>query len=76
MAFQSNNWFIFATWLVFQLAGVREGDVIVGIDDVDVKWSSHEEVVSLIKAAKNVLTLRLMQPVEKPTHLSKVIVPP
>jgi len=56
---------------IADLAGVREGDVIVGIDDVDVKWSSHEEVVSLIKAAKNVLTLRLMQPVEKPTQISK-----
>jgi len=56
---------------IADLAGVREGDVIVGIDDVDVKWSSHEEVVSMIKAAKNVLKLRLMQPVERPTHLTK-----
>jgi PDZ domain len=56
---------------VWQLAGVREGDVIIGIGDEDVKWSSHEQVVSLIKAAKNVLSLRLIQPIEKPVH-SKV----
>ena len=56
---------------VWQLAGVRENDVIIGIGDEDVKWSSHEQVVSLIKAAKNVLSLRLIQPIEKPVH-SKV----
>ena len=55
-----------------QLAGVREGDVIIGIGDVDVKWSSHEEVVSLIKCARNDLSLRLIQPVEKPVQPSKV----
>ena len=56
---------------MWQLAGVRENDVIIGIGDEDVKWSSHEQVVSLIKAAKNVLSLRLIQPIEKPVH-SKV----
>jgi hypothetical protein len=53
---------------------VREGDVIIGIGDVDVKWSTHEEVVSLIKHARNDLSLRLIQPVEKPTQPSKVII--
>ena len=51
---------------------MREGDVIIGIGDVDVKWSSHEQVVSLIKSARNDLTLRLIQPVEKPVAPSKV----
>lgn len=55
-----------------QLAGVREGDVIIGIGDVDVKWSSHEEVVALIKAARNDLLLTLQQPAEKPAQPSKV----
>ncbi|XP_045029029.1 rhophilin-2 isoform X1 [Daphnia magna] len=56
---------------IADLAGVREGDVIIGIGDVDVKWSTHEEVVSLIKHARNDLSLKLIQPVEKPTQPSK-----
>lgn len=60
--------------LIQQLAGVREGDVIIGIGDVDVKWSTHEEVVSLIKHARNDLSLKLIQPVEKPTQPSKVCI--
>ncbi len=52
--------------LCVQLAGVREGDVIIGIGGRDVKWSSHEQVVAAIKAAKNVLSLNLIFPVEKP----------
>lgn len=51
---------------------MREGDVIIGIGQVDVKWASHEEVVSLIKHARNDLSLKLIQPVEKPTQPSKV----
>ncbi len=53
---------------------MREGDVIIGIGDVDVKWSTHEEVVSLIKNARNDLSLKLIQPVEKPTQPSKVLI--
>lgn len=56
---------------IADLAGVREGDVIIGIGDVDVKWSTHEEVVSLIKSSRNDLTLRLIQPVEKPSQPSR-----
>ncbi|XP_046646786.1 rhophilin-2-like isoform X1 [Daphnia pulicaria] len=56
---------------IADLAGVREGDVIIGIGDVDVKWSTHEEVVSLIKNARNDLSLKLIQPVEKPNQPSK-----
>ena len=51
---------------------MREGDVIIGIGDKDVKWSSHEEVVSLIKAARDDLKLKLIQPAEKPAQPSKV----
>lgn len=51
---------------------MREGDVIIGIGDVDVKWSTHEQVVSLIKGARNDLTLRLIQPVERPAPPPKV----
>ena len=57
-----------------QLAGVREGDVIIGIGESDVKWSTHEEVVSLIKSARNDLKLSLIQPAEKPSQPSKVTI--
>jgi len=46
-----------------EAAGMREGDYIVGIGDADVKWSPHDEVVSLIKAAADDLALRLVTPV-------------
>lgn len=55
-----------------QLAGVRDGDVIIGIGESDVKWATHEEVVSLIKSARNDLLLRLIQPIVSPAHQSKV----
>ena len=45
--------------------------MIIGIGDVDVTWSTHEEVVSLIKSSRNDLTLRLIQPVEKPSQPSR-----
>ena len=34
---------------------MKEGDYVVGINESDVKWSPHDEVVSLIKAAANSL---------------------
>ncbi|CAH1394154.1 unnamed protein product [Nezara viridula] len=42
--------------------GLKEGDLIVGIGDTDVKWSSHEEVVRLIRSSGRVLVLKLVTP--------------
>ncbi|XP_050671582.1 rhophilin-2 isoform X2 [Leptidea sinapis] len=47
------------------IGGMREGDFIISINDVDVKWSSHEEVVQLIQGAGDSLTLRLATPMDK-----------
>lgn len=44
---------------------MKEGDFIVGIGDKDVKWSSHDEVVSLIKASRDSLSLKLVTPVDR-----------
>ena len=44
---------------------MKEGDFIVGIIDKDVKWAPHEEVVALIKASGNSLTMKLVTPVDK-----------
>jgi C-terminal processing protease CtpA/Prc len=45
---------------------MKEGDYIVGINDADVKWSQHDEVVNLIKASGNSLKLRLVTPMAAP----------
>lgn len=44
---------------------MREGDFIVAIGDKDVKWCPHEEVVRLIKAAGDSLSLKLVTPMDK-----------
>lgn len=48
-----------------QLGGVKEGDFIVTIADKDVKWASHDEVVTLIKNAEDSLSLKLVTPVDR-----------
>ena len=44
---------------------MREGDYLVGIGDQDVKWSSHGEVVKMIREAENSLKLRLVTPLDR-----------
>ena len=43
---------------------MKEGDYIVGINEEDVKWSPHDEVVALIKASANSLKLRVVTPMD------------
>ncbi|KAG7300620.1 hypothetical protein JYU34_014913 [Plutella xylostella] len=47
-----------------EIGGMREGDFIVAIGSRDVKWSSHEEVVSLIQRAGDSLTVKLVTPMD------------
>jgi len=44
------------------LCGLKMGDVIVGVEEVDAKWASHEEVVRWIRAAGDSLRLRVVSP--------------
>lgn len=44
---------------------MKEGDFIVSINENDVKWSHHEEVVRLIKEAGDSLKLKLVTPMDK-----------
>lgn len=44
---------------------MKEGDLIVGIGDDDVKWAPHGDVVELIKDAGARLTLKLVTPMDK-----------
>ena len=43
---------------------MKDGDYIVAINEEDVKWSSHDQVVSLIKRSGNALKLRLVTPLD------------
>ena len=44
---------------------MREGDYLVGIGDDDVKWSSHADVVKMIRNAENCLKIKLVTPLDK-----------
>ena len=44
---------------------MNEGDYVVAINEEDVKWSPHDEVVSLIKSSGNNLKLKLVTPMDK-----------
>ncbi len=48
------------------MCGMKEGDFIVGINEVDAKWSPHDEVVGLIKASGHDLRLRVVTPMPAP----------
>ncbi|CAH1164517.1 unnamed protein product [Phaedon cochleariae] len=48
-----------------EFGGVKEGDFIVAVADKDVKWSSHDEVVSLIKKSGESLSLKLVTPMDR-----------
>lgn len=51
--------------MFLQLGGMKEGDFIVGIGDKDVKWSSHEQVVRLIKQSGDFINLKLVTPMDR-----------
>lgn len=51
--------------LLFQRHGIKVGDFLVGIGDLDIKWQKHDEVVSIIKASGNHLTLKVMTPMDR-----------
>lgn len=48
-----------------QFAGMKEGDFIVSINEKDVKWAHHEEVVKLIKDSGDTLSLKLVTPMDR-----------
>ena len=51
--------------MILQIGGMREGDYLVAIGERDVKWSSHSEVVTMIRDAENTLKLRLVTPLDR-----------
>ena len=51
--------------LLWQLAGVVVGDLIVAVGDVDVKWSRHDQVVAMIRDTGPSVRLSLVTPVDR-----------
>lgn len=43
---------------------IKEGDYIVSIEDKDVKWAYHEEVVLLIKKCGDTLNMKIVTPMD------------
>ena len=64
--------FIMKSSFHLQSAGMKEGDYIVGINEDDVKWSPHDEVVALIKASANSLKLRVVTPMDGKPKVCKM----
>lgn len=50
----------------FQLAGIKEGDFIVEIAGIDVKWYTHQEIVSLIQTTgSSCLEMKIITPMDR-----------
>ncbi|XP_028046177.1 rhophilin-2 [Monomorium pharaonis] len=47
------------------MGGMKEGDFIVAINDKDVKWASHEQVVQMIKQYGDFINLKLVTPMDR-----------
>lgn len=48
-----------------QLGGIKEGDFIVEIAGMDVKWYSHQQVVRLIQSCGAALELKVITPMDR-----------
>ena len=51
---------------------MKDGDYIVAINEQCVKWSPHDQVVTLIKKSGNSLKLKLVTPMDKSHAKEKV----
>ncbi|XP_065072853.1 rhophilin-2 isoform X2 [Ochlerotatus camptorhynchus] len=47
------------------LGGIKEGDFIVELCGVDVKWYNHQQVLKLIKNCSNSLDLKVITPMDR-----------
>lgn len=49
-----------------QLAGIKEGDFIVDIAGIDVKWYTHQEIVSLVQSTgSSCLEMKIITPMDR-----------
>ena len=50
---------------VLQFAGIKCGDYLVSVEDRDVRWDKHEQVITLINMVVDMVRLKIVTPVEK-----------
>lgn len=48
-----------------QLGGIKEGDFIVDVDGIDVKWYTNEQIGSLIVSCGSCLDLKVITPMDR-----------
>ncbi|XP_050427049.1 rhophilin-2 [Adelges cooleyi] len=53
---------------IAQYAGMKEGDVIVGIGDEDVKWANSDHVAKLIKHFQDSLVMKVVTPINRDSN--------
>ena len=51
--------------VLLQQAGMLTGDFVIGVNDVDVKWSKHDEVVELVKASGSKIRVCVITPIDQ-----------
>lgn len=49
----------------FQLGGIKEGDFIVELNGIDVKWSTHAQISALIADSGTSLDLKVITPMDR-----------
>lgn len=50
---------------VLQLGGIKEGDFIVEINGIDVKWCTHSQVAKFIQDSSVSLELKIITPMDR-----------
>lgn len=48
-----------------QLGGIKEGDFIVDVDGIDVKWYTNVKIASLIDSCGSCLDLKVITPMDR-----------
>lgn len=51
--------------ICLQLGGIKEGDFIVEISGIDVKWHTNKQVTKIIQASGCNLTVKVITPMDR-----------
>lgn len=52
-------------FLFYQLGSIKEGDFIVEISGIDVKWYTHRQLTKMIQACGNSLDVKVITPMDR-----------
>lgn len=48
-----------------QLGGLKEGDFIVEVASIDVKWLTQQQLIKIIQNSKSSLELKVITPIDR-----------